>query len=123
MATWTPRGHKGRRSAATNSAIRSEMKMMLSDGYPLDQATAIAFRKWRDGELRIPIADVPRLDRATNEARKAMNDIRIDGSREYEAGRRAGLRSNRSPLRKALLKYKNLETIRRLKKSMDKGKK
>lgn len=112
-----------RRSKATNKAIRDEMQIMLSNGYPMAQATAIAFRKWRDGELLTMIADVPRLDRATNEARRAMNDIRIDGSREYEAGRRAGLRSNRSPLRKALLKYKNLETIRRLKKSMDKGKK
>ena len=34
--------------------ISEEVDKHMSDGYPLEQAQAIAFRKFRDGELTIP---------------------------------------------------------------------
>ena len=41
----------GKRTPAENQAISREADEMISLGYPPEQAVAIAFRKFRDGEL------------------------------------------------------------------------
>ena len=84
----------GKRTEQQNFAIKNEMQLMESFGYPRDQATAIAFRKFGDGELDIGAA--PKLTKSNNEARKSYNDIRIDGGRRYDSRVRQGLRSNRA---------------------------
>ena len=42
------------RTPQENEAISDKVEVLLSEGYEIDQATAIAFRMYRDGELRIP---------------------------------------------------------------------
>tara|TARA_Y100001973_G_C5150064_1_gene307587 strand:+ start:180 stop:635 length:456 start_codon:yes stop_codon:yes gene_type:complete len=82
----------GERTEQDNFAIKNEMQLMESFGYPRDQATAIAFRKFGDGEL--DIAAAPKLSKANNEARKGFNETRIEGSRRYDRRRRQGQRNN-----------------------------
>lgn len=48
------RTRRGDRTPQENEAISDKVELLLSEGYELDQATAIAFRMYRDGELRIP---------------------------------------------------------------------
>jgi hypothetical protein len=43
-----------KRTPEENQAISDKVDLLLSEGYPLEQATAIAFRMYRDGELYIP---------------------------------------------------------------------
>lgn len=45
---------KSNRTPEENEAISDKVNVLLSEGYPLDQATAIAFRMFRDNELNIP---------------------------------------------------------------------
>ena len=40
------------RSKAANEAISDKVQVLLREGYPTSQAQAIAFRMYRDGELR-----------------------------------------------------------------------
>lgn len=42
------------RTPEENEAISDKVEVLLSEGYEIDQATAIAFRMFRDGELTIP---------------------------------------------------------------------
>mgnify|MGYP000111987460 FL=1 len=42
------------RTPEENEAISDKVEVLLSEGYEIDQATAIAFRMYRDGELFIP---------------------------------------------------------------------
>jgi len=42
------------RTPQENEAISDKVEVLLSEGYEIDQATAIAFRMYRDGELSIP---------------------------------------------------------------------
>ena len=98
----------GRRTPQANKAIRNEMQAMEGNGYPQPQATAIAFRKYRDGELNI--GAVPRLNKANNAIRQETNAMLQEGERTYSTARRQGITGN-------------LSTIRRLKAFMRKDKK
>ena len=42
------------RTAQENQAISDKIQLLIQEGFPENQATAIAFRMYRDGELRIP---------------------------------------------------------------------
>ena len=44
---------KNNRTPQENEAISNKVDTLLSEGYPIDQATAIAFRMFHDGELVI----------------------------------------------------------------------
>ena len=44
---------KNNRTPEENEAISDKVDILLAEGYELNQATAIAFRMFRDGELRI----------------------------------------------------------------------
>ena len=41
------------RTPEENEAISNKVDLLISEGYPLEQATAIAFRMFKDGELTI----------------------------------------------------------------------
>ena len=45
---------KKNRTRAENWAISNRVKEYTQQGYPLEQAQAISFRQYRDGELEIP---------------------------------------------------------------------
>jgi hypothetical protein len=45
---------KKNRTRAENWAIRNRVQLYIQQGYPVEQAQAIAFRQFRDGELEIP---------------------------------------------------------------------
>ena len=61
------------RSESENFAIRQKTEEMISLGYPTEQAQAIAFRMWRDGELIIPQM---KLDRKTQQTKDKMRAAR-----------------------------------------------
>ena len=42
------------RTAQENEAISDKIQLLIQEGFPEHQATAIAFRMYRDGELDIP---------------------------------------------------------------------
>ena len=42
------------RTAQQNQAISDKIQLLVQEGFPENQATAIAFRMYRDGELDIP---------------------------------------------------------------------
>ena len=44
---------RAERTPQENEAISKKVELLLSEGYKIDQATAIAFRMFRDGELNI----------------------------------------------------------------------
>ena len=44
---------RNKRTPEENEAISNKVDLLMSEGYPLEQATAIAFRMFRDGELTI----------------------------------------------------------------------
>lgn len=48
-------------------AISRKIVMLIREGYPQKQATAIAYRMWRDGELKPP---TPNQRKAQQDARK-----------------------------------------------------
>lgn len=48
------RRSRAERTPQENEAISDKVEVLLSEGYEIDQATAIAFRMFRDGELDIP---------------------------------------------------------------------
>ena len=43
-----------RRTPMEDYAISRKIVKLMREGYPQDQAAAIAFRMWRDGELNLP---------------------------------------------------------------------
>lgn len=43
-----------RRTPQENEAISEKIELLISEGFPEEQATAIVFRMFRDGELSIP---------------------------------------------------------------------
>ena len=47
------------RSPEENEAISDKVDDLLVEGYPIDQATAIAFRMFRDNELTIKAETTP----------------------------------------------------------------
>ena len=59
------------RSAEANEAISEKVDLLLSEGYPIAQATAIAFRMYRDGELKIPKKTTV-MYRATRKKKKTL---------------------------------------------------
>ena len=61
------------RSESENFAIRQKTEEMISLGYPTEQAQAIAFRMFRDGELIIPRM---KLDRKTQQTKDKMRAVR-----------------------------------------------
>jgi hypothetical protein len=61
------------RSENENFAIRQKTEEMISLGYPTEQAQAIAFRMFRDGELIIPKM---KLDRKTQQTKDKMRAAR-----------------------------------------------
>ena len=61
------------RSENENFAIRQKTQEMISLGYPTEQAQAIAFRMFRDGELIIPKM---KLDRKTQQTKDKMRAAR-----------------------------------------------
>jgi len=65
----TDRARKNR-TYIENLVISEEVDRQLSDGYPLEQAQAIAFRKFRDGELNIPDVNI------TKEQQKKISQTR-----------------------------------------------
>ena len=42
------------RTPLEDYAISRKIVKLMREGYPQDQAAAIAFRMWRDGELNLP---------------------------------------------------------------------
>ena len=44
---------RNNRTPEENEAISDKVDLLLSEGYPIEQATAVAFRMYRDGELTI----------------------------------------------------------------------
>ena len=48
------RRKRNSRTPEQNEAISNKVDDLLGEGYPIEQATAIAFRMFRDGELVIP---------------------------------------------------------------------
>ena len=61
------------RSENENFAIRQKTEEMISLGYPTEQAQAIAFRMFRDGELIIPKI---KLDRKTQQTKDKIRAAR-----------------------------------------------
>ncbi len=53
------RSKKSNRTPQENEAISDKVEVLLSEGFEIDQATAIAFRMFRDGELNIPAETSP----------------------------------------------------------------
>lgn len=73
-----------KRTKAQNKAIRDKVISLSEEGFEPLQATAIAFRMFRDGELKEQIANVPRLSNRQNTQRKEMNRPIIQASRSYD---------------------------------------
>jgi hypothetical protein len=66
------------RTETENYYIKQEVQLQVQAGYPLKQAQAIAFRKFRDGELFIPNiqTDTPA---SVKKQRQAMTNNALDG--------------------------------------------
>jgi hypothetical protein len=63
----------------TKYAISMKIVKLTREGFPQDQATAIAFRMWRDGELNLP---------PTPKQKKQQRDSRRRTWREQRGRRR-----------------------------------
>ena len=59
-----------KRTQAENFAISQKVELLMQEGFEEDQATAIAFRMFRDGELKIIEQRMP------TQARKEQNAMR-----------------------------------------------
>lgn len=65
------------RSPEENEAISEKIQVLIGEGFPTDQATAIAFRMFRDGELSIiPFTKTERRNEKRKRQRKKMNQIK-----------------------------------------------
>ena len=66
---------KKNRTREENWAINNRVQEYISQGYPLKQAQAIAFRQYRDGELEIPRT---KQDRESIKKHDALRTSRTD---------------------------------------------
>jgi len=64
------------RSPEENEAISDKVEVLLSEGYEIDQATAIAFRMFRDGELSIPRETSQEYKRQRRKKKSLIQEIR-----------------------------------------------
>ena len=64
------------RSPEENEAISDKVEVLLSEGYEIDQATAIAFRMFRDGELSIPRETSQEYKRQRRKTKSLIQEIR-----------------------------------------------
>ena len=64
---------KKKRTRAENWAIHNRVQEYIQQGYPTEQAQAIAFRQYRDNELEIPQTE---QDRETIKKHDAMRTAR-----------------------------------------------
>jgi len=61
------------RTPAENNAITEKIQVLIDEGFPSDQATAIALRMYRDGELDIrPIQAGMQSPRTERERKKRL---------------------------------------------------
>tara|TARA_Y100001973_G_C4928976_1_gene200018 strand:- start:64 stop:372 length:309 start_codon:yes stop_codon:yes gene_type:complete len=72
------------RSKAENKAIHDKVERLIQEGFPVDQATAIAFRMFRDGELDDLIAAVPKLRAQEAKDLRELEELRIKGTRAIQ---------------------------------------
>ena len=68
---------KRNRTPQDNEAISDKVEVLLSEGYEIDQATAIAFRMWRDGELTIPRETSPEYRRTKQKKKSLIQQMRL----------------------------------------------
>ena len=94
----------GKRTAQQNKAIHDKAQEMMGDGYEPQQAIAIAFRMFRDGELALDIAMAPRLDDDVQDIYDDIKQERYQGISALESARRSAI--NRY---KRLLKLKTIK--------------
>ena len=71
------RRSRAERTAQENEAISDKVELLLSEGYEIDQATAIAFRMFRDGELDIPRETSQQYRRVRMKKKSLLEQIRI----------------------------------------------
>ena len=90
-----------KRTKQENKAIHDRMVHWINDGYPVDQAQAIAFRQFRDGELDIEA--IPKLNRKQNAERVEIQQSRREGSDKYYRNTRSAQR-RLAELRRRILK-------------------
>ena len=93
-----------KRTKAQNKAIREKMQLMLSEGFPPAQATAIAFRYYRDGELDQSISMVPDLQGNVKDAYEEQRQERIRANKAFNSARQA-----------AINRYKKLMKLKKIK--------
>ena len=65
---------KKNRTYIENLVISQKVDEYIREGYPLEQAQAISFRQYRDGELKIP-----KLNRQQSRAIKQQRERQIQG--------------------------------------------
>ena len=63
---------RAERTPQENEAISKKVELLLSEGYKIDQATAIAFRMFRDGELNI-LKETSQTYKRQREKKKSHN--------------------------------------------------
>ena len=66
------------RTETENFYIKQEVQLQVQAGYPLKQAQAIAFRKFRDGELFIPNIQTE-IPAGMKKERKKMTNNSLSG--------------------------------------------
>ena len=66
-----------KRTQAENFAISQKVKLLMQEGYEEDQATAIAFRMFRDGELKIVKQQMNRRARTEQNAMRKANTANL----------------------------------------------
>ena len=72
QTTKTKKEIMAKRTKDENLAIKDKIKILMAEGYEESQATAIAFRMFRDGELDVVKRRMPRqATRAQDAMRKA----------------------------------------------------
>jgi len=65
------------RKPQENEAISDKVDELLSEGYEIDQATAIAFRMWRDNELDIPAQTSDEYRRTTIKKKSLIQQMKL----------------------------------------------
>lgn len=68
---------KDKRTPEENEAISDKVDELLSEGYEIDQATAIAFRMWRDNELDIPARTSDEYRRTTIKKKSLIQQMKL----------------------------------------------
>ena len=92
----------GIRTPQDNKAIRDAAQEFMGDGYPPEQAIAIAFRKWGDNELQPAL--VPVLTGEAEEYNNSIREERIKSTNRFDIARRS-----------AIARYKQLVKLRMIK--------